>query len=309
MQGNDDADDAGAPGSAPDSFTRAFVQALPGPLRAAASVDLRLTEKLAALVASARQAWPAIQVPPAVFCTALAERIDPSSSIAAALDQLHGDDLYLSCACAAGDAAALRAFERAQLGTIDAALAAAKMDATVAEEVKQRLRDRLFVGKDGGGKISTYRAGGSLRSWVRAAAIREAISMTRRRTREVPLGEALVDAVMPSSATPEQEYVKALYRTEFKLAFEAAMTTLDDRQRTLLRYKFLDNASIDDIAAVYTVHRATAARWLGRIREQLHTATFEHLAQKLNLEIDAVDSVVALIRSQLDASISAYVRR
>ena len=296
------------PDTAHGSFTRAFLQALPEALRSEASVPPGLTATLVDVIASAREAWPDFEVEPIVFCRFLAERIEPGDPLTTALERLHGDDLYLGCACAAGDAQALRTFEATQLGAVDPALAAAKVDPTVAEEVKQRVRDRLFVGADGEGKIGSYRGRGSLRSWVRAAAIREAISMSRRRAREVPLGDALVEAVMPSSHTPERDYLETLYRAEFKQAFAAAMASLTDRQRTLLRYKYGDDASIDDIAAVYDVHRATAARWLAGIREQLHTATFEHLAVRLNLELEAVGSVVAMIRSRLDASISAYMR-
>src|SRR5437868_2811130 len=59
-------------------------------------------DKLVALVRAAERRWPAIQLLAAQFIAHLAPLL--SEDVVGALDKLHGDDLYLACACLAGDA-------------------------------------------------------------------------------------------------------------------------------------------------------------------------------------------------------------
>jgi RNA polymerase sigma-70 factor (ECF subfamily) len=69
----------------------------------------------------------------------------------------------------------------------------------------------------------------------------------------------------------------------------------------------LDGASIDRIAAVHSVHRATAARWLERIRERLASGTRRLLQERLRVSRDELASLVRLIDSQLDLSLSTLL--
>jgi RNA polymerase sigma-70 factor (ECF subfamily) len=56
------------------------------------------------------------------------------------------------------------------------------------------------------------------------------------------------------------------------------------------------------------VHRATAARWLTRAREDLFDGTVAELSQRLNLPAPEIDSVIRIIGSQLDASVTRILR-
>ena len=265
-------------------------------------------EGFEAILSKARSAWPTVDLSETTFAAWLADRIEQSSDASDAPGRLHTDDLYLACACASGSSPALAAFDERFMPGIEAALAGLQLDRAATEEVKQRLRDKLLVGSDGRGKIATYRGRGPLRSWLRAAAVREAISMARQSSKDVPMTGALLDAAVAGPEDPELAYVRDQYRSEFKRAFELAMGTLTDRQLTILRYKFVDQATVDEIAAVYNVHRATPSRWLGEIRAHLRNETCARLSTELGLDQEAVDSLLRLIASQLDASISAYLQ-
>jgi RNA polymerase sigma-70 factor (ECF subfamily) len=127
-----------------------------------------------------------------------------------------------------------------------------------------------------------------------------------RSRRELPhdpgtLGDAA--AIDPLLASLKQRY-----RDEFRGAFTDAAAQLTDRERTLLRYRFLDDLSIDEIGVLYRVHRTTVARWIAAIRESLFEATRAKLMQQLQITDSDVDSVLRLIDSQLDISISAVMR-
>ena len=65
---------------------------------------------------------------------------------------------------------------------------------------------------------------------------------------------------------------------------------------------YLEGASIDALGALYKVHRATAARWLGRAREQLLSNTRGALSEQLGLADDELSSVMRLIHSRLEVS-------
>jgi RNA polymerase sigma-70 factor (ECF subfamily) len=71
----------------------------------------------------------------------------------------------------------------------------------------------------------------------------------------------------------------------------------------LLRQSVVHGLNIDQIAAVFGVHRATAARRVERAREALLAATRKSLMSRLSIDRTEFESVMALIKSRLDVSI------
>ena len=100
-------------------------------------------------------------------------------------------DLYPACACARGDADAIAAFDRDYMREVDIALARMRVGPPRLSDVKQLVRQRLFVG--GGtagaptspGKIAEYGGRGDLRRWVRSVAVRTCLNDLRKGKREV----------------------------------------------------------------------------------------------------------------------------
>src|SRR5205085_8363572 len=119
---------------------------------------------------------------------------------------------------------------------------------------------------------------GALGPWLRAAAARTAIDLMRTR-RELPADPAALADV--ASFDPLLAQLKLRYREEFRGAFREAAAGLVDREVTILRYKFVENLSIDEIGIIYGVHRATVARWIAAIREALFDGTRKQLADRL----------------------------
>lgn len=171
-------------------------------------------------------------------------------------------ELSLARACAQGDAGALAAFEEQYLSIVPAAV---RHLAVPADEVQQLLRVRFFVGPQP--RILDYRGTGSLEGWVRAAAVRLAVDLKRKAAQ----GPSAVDPLV--AADVELEHLKSAHGAAFQRAFEAACATLSSRERAVLRLSVLGGESIDRIAQLYGIHRATAARWLERIREALRERT------------------------------------
>jgi RNA polymerase sigma-70 factor (ECF subfamily) len=254
----------------------------------------------ARLYQDGRRAWPDVALAAEVFAAHLAA-LHPGG----APDDL-SSDLYLACACAGGDPAAIAALDRDFLATLDPALGRLGDDAFIAE-VKQTLREKLLVAPAGGRpRIADYAGTGNLRGWLKVAAVRTAISLRRREHPAEPLDGPL-DVAAPD-ADPELRFLQEKYRAEFRAAFTEAAARLSSRDRNVLRYQALDGLSIDEIGALYGVHRATAARWIGRARELLVAGTRKALQARLGVDRDELDSVMRLIESRLDLSLRSLMR-
>ena len=84
--------------------------------------------------------WPAGWVDEERLNAWIAERSDGADPTTLAARR---DDLYLACACAAGNEDAIRAFEGRHFVEVDRALARMRQVDISADEVRQRLREKL----------------------------------------------------------------------------------------------------------------------------------------------------------------------
>lgn len=213
-------------------------------------------------------------------------------------------DLYLACACAAGDPAAIAAFDADHLREVAHAGAKLRADPAIVDEARQVVRAILFAPTSGKPPaIASYAGRGDLRGWVRVVAMREVLRLLARDRREVLTDdEMLLDALSPSS-DPELEQIKAKYRGELALAFAGAIHALPERDRSLLRLSVIEGLGVEALGKHFGVHHATAARWLIRARAQLLEGTRARLAERLRLDATEVDSVIRLVRSRIEVSL------
>jgi RNA polymerase sigma-70 factor, ECF subfamily len=290
-------------------LTKLFLAGLAPALQARMSHLSHLEAVLRDILEVAHAAWPGIEVKAEVFLPHLAERLPEDSEAERALLEVKAADLYLCCACLHGHPEAMAAFEQHFFPDIQAALARRAPGGQL-EDVKQILYQKLFL-SDGeqAAKIGKYSGRGDLRSWLCVSAVREAIDLLRKVQREQPAGDdALMDLTSPDE-DQELSYLKRLYREQFKEAFQAALSALSSRERTLLRYNLLDELNIDQIGAIYNVHRATVARWIAKARETLLEETRSTLMQRLRVDQTELESIMRLIQSRFDVSIQHFLRK
>jgi RNA polymerase sigma-70 factor (ECF subfamily) len=259
-------------------------------------------------VAAAHEAWPDIAVADAAFVAHLARRF-PDDGGEAELRSLRAADVYLALACAGGDEAAIAALERAYFGEVDASAARTRAGAALATEVKQIVRRILFVAEgDRPAAAGEFSGRGDLRGWIRVTATRELIRLLNRDKRDVKVGDdTLLDLLSPAH-DPELAYIRDLYRTECAAAFRAALEAIPPRDKSLLRYQLIDGLSIDEIGALNGVHRATAARWIARIRDDLLARTRAEVQHRLGIAADEVDSILKLVHSRIDVSFERVLK-
>lgn len=255
----------------------------------------------ARIVAAGRAAWPEVVIDEATVATRLAARLrdDPETK----LDELHDKDLYLAFALADGNTAALRVFEAELVPQIDMALRRLRLGGGTADEVKQAIRFDMLV--DEKKRIADYAGRGELAAWLRVSATRKALKFIRKDNREETLDEILLDHWPNASHGPESKQMKGQYTEELKKAIREAFGALEVRQRNLLRQHILDELTIDDLARLYRVHRATCARWLADARADLGKHTRKKLVAGLGLnKKDEVDSLLRFLDSDIELSIS-----
>lgn len=218
----------------------------------------------------------------------------------------HAADLLLACGCTRGLAAALAIFHRDYGRVIDRVLAHRKAGEDVAADARQIVLAKLLVGNAHRGvlpKIADYRGAGALHSWVASAAA-TTLSMLRRtasRRREQP--EEAEGAALGARLDPELDYLKLKYKAQVEEAIIAALGQLSHRDCTLLRLHLGERMSIDALGALYSVNRATSARWLAGARAALVLKTKAALQARLHLSAEECDSVLVLVKSQLEVSL------
>jgi RNA polymerase sigma-70 factor (ECF subfamily) len=103
---------------------------------------------------------------------------------------------------------------------------------------------------------------------------------------------------------PELGYLSQRYRGEVEEAFRRGLAALDSEQRTLLRMHFVDAVTLDELARLKKVHRATIARRLTIARKTVLDETRRHIRERLAVSSEELASLVRLVQSQLVISVA-----
>ena len=251
-------------------------------------------------------------IPRETFAADLAARLNAASTpIPDWFARLHVPDLYLACACARGVAPAIEQFQRLYAAEILRSAARFNRASQTADDLHQLLCQRLFVGHDGRPpKIAEFGGQGQLRSWLHVTMVRMFLDATRSvgNRVEVPLEDALETLLPAVSPDPELELLKKRASVEFKAAFAEAVRGLEPSFRHVLRLSVIEKLTIDQLAAIQGVHRATAARRIVNARDALLAGTRASMSKSLRLHPDELDSLLGLIASRLEASVERLLR-
>lgn len=259
---------------------------------------------LARLCERARRERPAVPIDDDALAQH-ARRHAGEAPHADALDAMCAGDLALARACAAGDPAAIATLdgELARVATL--AVRGLRGSDAERDETLQEVRAKLLVG-DGtrAPRIADYAGRGELARWLKATVVRTYLNRVRGVRREVAVDDALVfERLMAPELEPELAFLKRRYGAEIKAAVAEALAELPDTQKVLLRHRFVDELTVDEIAGLHRVHRATVHRWLADARDRLRARIEELLRARLGLDTADLDSVLRVVASQLDVSL------
>jgi RNA polymerase sigma-70 factor, ECF subfamily len=258
------------------------------------------------------------------FAAELGVRLDADAhEVPSWWDHLHAADLYLACACSRGVPAAIARFESIYGAEIARTAERFQRQGLPAEDLLQLLRKKLFLAELAAAagpasgrapeprpRIASYTGQGFLQNWVRVTATRTFIDSIRVQgdAQETPLADQLAAMLPEPGADPELQLLKREHARAFKAAFADAVAALDGSDRLVLRQHFCERLTIDQIGALYHLHRATAARRLGRARQALLAATRAALARRLGVSPLEIEGVLELIASRMEASVERLLR-
>lgn len=186
----------------------------------------------------------------------------------------HAADLYLTAACRLGRSEALSRFERDFIQRSRGAIASVVRDASAVDDILQDVRSRLLAGPTS--KVACYRGTGPLGSWVRSIALNVArdflrTEAARRRAEEA---QAWISSLGTGDALlrPDSPARCVLRHGRGSASVEAILVTfetLGPEERRLLRDHYLGGLSIDVLAPLCLVNRATVARRIRRAADEV----------------------------------------
>jgi RNA polymerase sigma-70 factor (ECF subfamily) len=189
--------------------------------------------------------------------------------------RLHHEDLFLASACARGDRIAWEYFADDYLPLVQRFAAHACKNLEEAQDLSQELVTSLLGSSETGRqtRLAGYNGRGSLAGWLRVAVAHAAIDRFRRSRKQVSLDEmeeqgrehpALSDAAVPVSI---EDGLDSRWGPVLSRLLAQELQRLQTRDRLLLCLYYLHGVPLKDIGRQFSVHEATASRWLENLRK------------------------------------------
>ena len=266
---------------------------------------LRLAPEALARLHAAATSNP-FSTDPIRFIEHVARWLEPTDDLDAQLLSLHLEDLRVALACALGDPEAVARFVADHRDDIDLALRKAESTGVPRAERRQVALTRLLsVDAKGSPRILRYAGRGPLRAWVRMACSRLAVDLLRQHHRQpkTSTDPELVARAQDEHADPHLALMQQMYRDEVHQAFEQAFGELTQRERRLLRHQLLEHSTLEQLGALFGVHRTTAARWLQQAQDRLLVLARDHVRARIGAQATTAGGIIALVRSQLHVSV------
>jgi len=251
----------------------------------------------------ARAAYPALPVTRDAFLAFARARVEGFEELL----ERNVEDLFLACASANAAPLALAILEERVWPAVERGLGSIALDGDARRDLVQMMREQMLV--RGAPGIAGYDGRAPLVVWLRVCAGRLATRHVRRNRRIAEVEDRQLAELAPGVPDPRLAYFKRHYGEQFRAAFGEALVALSARDRNLLRHAVLDGLGIDQIAAIYHVHRATAARQIRSAREQLVAATRERMRTALRVSESELESIMRVFTSIAEVTLRDALAR
>ena len=136
---------------------------------------------------------------------------------------------------------------------------------------------------------------------------RIALNRLRDQKREVPLEQALLDHRAIDTCDPELAFLRDRFGAALDRALECAMRSLTASERVLLRQRFVDDLTSEQLARLHRKHRITMVRRTRGILRTLRARTVALLANQVGCGPATAVSIVSLVLSQAHLSIGRHL--
>lgn len=265
-----------------------------------------LASELETFVTDAMAPYPQFDVDPRAFVEHVGALCQAATPPWDELAKLHATELYLAFACGLGVPQAVAHFQKTYDPDIDRGLRRAASVGLSEAELRQRAHVKMLVGgPDSPAQVMRFRGRGSLQGWVRVVASRMAIDLLRSHgsDREVAVTPTILAEVGRAEMDPRFEFLRERHRDVVQTALNDAFAALSDKERRILRGQLVQRLGVDDLGAMFGVHRSTASRWAAAARAALMRHTHENLQASLGAGDQTARGLVDMVRSQLELSV------
>ncbi|MBX3212526.1 MAG: hypothetical protein KF850_10870 [Labilithrix sp.] len=217
-------------------------------------------------------------------------------------------DLLLACACARGVRAGHDALQALSQPDIDRAHARIHPPVTLHQARELVWRHLLHVPDGGAARVALYKGDTDLLAWVRSLANRLLLGLVSG-SKAAPA--SLEDAILQHSAgnaaladEPELERVKQTYLPGLRATLGYTLTSLEARERALLRDAIVEGHDLDALSLMYASPRAEIAAAISAARDKLAYRLKNRLAERMKVSDRDHASLVACAELELDAALS-----
>jgi RNA polymerase sigma-70 factor (ECF subfamily) len=151
-------------------------------------------------------------------------------------------------------------------------------------------------------RIGTYAASGPIEAWVRMIVIRAAVDLLRQprlANGDAALAEIATD-IFPVDVTIDA----AKQVPRLREAVTAALGVLAAEERMLLKLHYLDGVSLDRLAALLRVHRATVVRQIATVRRKIVIEVGNNLGTRFGTRPSELRSLWRTFGEQVQVTLS-----
>jgi RNA polymerase sigma-70 factor, ECF subfamily len=225
-------------------------------------------------------------------------------------ERLHAEDAYLACACAENVPDAIATFTREHASAIETFVRTVERRPDAAKDLAQEILCDVLMGRPPvPPKLAGYSGRGPLRAWLRMTAVRRSYNDVRDRGRHRDIEDRVYREAVEASFDRDLSYLKRKYQADFAAAFRDAFEGLAPSAKTLLRLHYGEALGLAAIGALHGWSTPTAHRRIADAREALFNGACALLEERLKLQHSELGSLMRVMRSQLDVSLSGLVSR
>jgi RNA polymerase sigma-70 factor len=266
----------------------------------------RVTHKLEDMVPDAARgaayleacaAWPDLTVSETRF----GEHLDAAGAVE--IEDKHAGDVLLACAALDGQTAAHRQI----VAVVDLAFVrmrrTIRLDDSGVAEARQIVLERLLLGGEGQPALTRYAGRGALVSYVQVVATRVCFALSAE-PRDVNVDPDRFTTDVVGEVAAESLLGQEAVREAMREAFRQAIVGLSARDRLVLRFHYVHDHRITDIARLYGVDRSTMSRWIDGARARLWNDARPRLLALLPGGARAMSEAVNGVLSRIDLSLS-----
>lgn len=270
-----------------------------------------LEDRLATMLQHCQATWPELTVSPTQFVAHLAQHVRSDSEPGTFSPYV--SDQYLALGAVICGNAGVQLLNMHALNMQARLLRKRRLSEEDIHELLHTLRVRLVVGTESSPpRLLRYSGSAPLASWLRAVTLNLLHNTRSRRNAQnlsIDDDSQLLHQLLPShlstSGTSEQSPIDRRFgKFVVRDAMRTALHRLKPAQRLLLKLYYVDGLRMEQIAILQRSNKSTISRHIAAARAQILDSLRLELKQNLRMSTSEADSLVELVISSIEISLS-----